>query len=285
MPGDAAATSDKSQFVHHRISSQPPPLAMRLRELLGSRDLFLILLGRELRVRYKQTALGVVWVILQPLVPAIILAIVFGAFARLPSGGVPYLLFALSGLVLYGLFSSTVTRAGNSLIRDGALITKIYFPRALLPLASGSAGIVDLLVGLVVILVLMVPLGYPPTPQLVAVPLIVALTLGLALGLGIGVAALSAHYRDFTLVVPFVLQLLLYASPVVYSMEILPPRLASLLALNPLVPLIEGFRWSLLGTPPPTAEQIVLGSASGLLMVALGLLVYSRASRDMADVI
>jgi lipopolysaccharide transport system permease protein len=285
VAGDAAETSDRGQFVHHRISPQPPPLALRLRELLGARDLFLILLGRELRVRYKQTALGVVWVILQPLVPAIILAIVFGAFARLPSGGVPYLLFALSGLVLYGLFSSTVTWSGNSLIRDGGLITKIYFPRALLPLASGSAGIVDLLVGLAVILVLMIPLGYPPTPALVALPFIVALTLGLALGIGMGVAALGAHYRDFMLVVPFVLQLLLYASPVVYSMEILPPRLAGFLALNPLVPLIEGFRWSLLGTPPPTPEQVVLGSASGLLMVVVGLLVFTRASRYMADVI
>jgi lipopolysaccharide transport system permease protein len=256
-----------------------------MRELLGARDLFVILLGRELRVRYKQTALGVVWVVLQPLVPAIIFAVVFGSFARLPSAGAPYLLFALSGLVLYGLFSGAVTRAGGSLIRDGGLVTKIYFPRELLPLASGSAGVVDFLVGLAVILVAMVAFGQALPATAMAIPVIVALTLALALGIGMAVAALSAHYRDFTIVVPFVLQLLLYGSPVVYSMEILPHSLANLLALNPLVPLIEAFRWSLLGTPAPTADRIILGSASGLLMIAAGLFVFSRASRDMADVI
>lgn len=285
MPADGTGAGRTTDLVHHRISPDPLPLGVRLRELFGARDLFVILLGRELRVRYKQTALGVIWIVLQPLVPAIILAVVFGSFARLPSADAPYLLFALSGLVLYGLFSSTVSRAGSSLIRDGGLITKIYFPRALLPLASGAAGIVDFLVGLAVILILMVVLGYVPTATVVAIPLIVALTLALALGLGMAVSALSAHYRDFGLVVPFVLQLLLYASPVVYSMEILPDTLANLLALNPLVPLLEAFRWSLLGTPAPTADQILLGSASGLVMATAGLLVFSRASRDMADVI
>jgi lipopolysaccharide transport system permease protein len=285
VPADGKEVAGAARLAHHRISPQPSPLGERLRELFGARDLFMILLGRELRVRYKQTALGIVWIVLQPLVPAIILAIVFGSFARLPSADAPYLLFALSGLVLYGLFSSSVSRAGNSLVRDGGLISKIYFPRALLPLASGSAGIVDFLVGLAVILVLMVALGYFPTVAVAAVPLIVALTLALALGLGMAVAALSAHYRDFGIAVPFVLQLLLYASPVVYSMEILPETLAKLLALNPLVPLLEAFRWSLLGTPAPTTDQILLGSASGLVLVSAGLLVFSRASRDMADVI
>lgn len=272
-------------LVHHRISPEPPPLGEQLRELLGARDLYTILLNRELQVRYKQTALGVVWVLLQPLVPAIIFAVVFGTFARLPSAGAPYLLFALSGLVLYGLFSGAVGRAGNSLIRDGGLITKIYFPRAVLPLASGSAAIVDFLVGLAVILILMGALGQALSVTVLAIPLIVVLTLALALGLGMGVSALSAHYRDFGHAVPFVLQLLLYGSPVAYSMEILPPSLTNWYALNPLVPLIEAFRWSLLGTPAPTAGQILLGSVSGLVMVIAGILIFSRASRDMADVI
>ena len=285
MPTDGAGATRAKPLVHHRISPEPPPLRQRLRELLGARDLFVILFARELQVRYKQTALGVVWVLLQPLVPAIIFAVVFGAFARLPSAGAPYLLFALSGLVLYGLFSGGVSRAGNSLIRDGGLITKIYFPRAILPLASGSAGIVDFLVGLAVILVLMVALGQALTLAVVVIPLIVALTLALALGLGMAIAALTAHYRDFGHVVPFVLQLLLYGSPVAYSMEILPSSLANVYALNPLVPLIEAFRWSLLGTPAPTAGQILLGSVSGLVAVAAGIVVFTRASRDMADVI
>jgi len=245
----------------------------------------MILLGRELRVRYKQTALGVVWVLLQPLVPAIIFAVVFGSFARLPSAGAPYLLFALSGLVLYGLFSTAVSRAGTSLVRDGGLISKVYFPRVVLPLASGSAGVVDFLVGLAVILVLMVALGQALTVAVIAIPLIVGLTLTLALGLGIAISALSANYRDFGYVVPFVLQLLLYGSPVAYSMEILPSSFANAYALNPLVPLIEAFRWALLGTPAPTAGQILLGSVSGAVMIVAGILVFSRATRDIADVI
>lgn len=274
-----------TSLAHHRISPEPAPIRERIGELLGARDLFMILLGRELRVRYKQTALGVVWVLLQPLVPAIIFAVVFGSFARLPSAGAPYLLFALSGLVLYGLFSTAVSRAGTSLVRDGGLISKVYFPRVVLPLASGSAGVVDFLVGLAVILVLMVALGQALTVAVIAIPLIVGLTLTLALGLGIAISALSANYRDFGYVVPFVLQLLLYGSPVAYSMEILPSSFANAYALNPLVPLIEAFRWALLGTPAPTAGQILLGSVSGAVMIVAGILVFSRATRDIADVI
>lgn len=272
-------------LAHHRISPEPPPLRQRIRELVGARDLAIILIRRELQVRYKQTVLGVVWIVLQPLVPALIFAVVFGSFAKLPSAGAPYLLFALSGLVLYGLFSSTVNRAGGSLIREGGLISKIYFPRAVLPLASGLAGLVDVVVGLAVVIVLMVVMGQSFSPALVATPLILGLTMTLALGIGLGVAALSAHFRDVGYIVPFVLQLLLYGSPVVYSMEVLPRSLVDLFALNPLVPLIEAFRWSLLGTPAPGIGQVLIGTASGAVMVIAGILIFSRASRDVADVV
>jgi lipopolysaccharide transport system permease protein len=194
-------------------------------------------------------------------------------------------LFALSGLVLYGLLSAAISRGGSSLIRDGQLIAKIYFPRALLPLASGSAGIVDFAVGLAVVLVLIVGFGLPLTPGILLVPIIAALTLGLALSLGAAVAALSAHYRDFGHLVPFVLQLLLYGSPIAYSLEILPPSLANVVALNPLVPLVLAFRWALLGTIAPTLPQILIGSASGIVLSLIGILIFSRASRDLADVI
>lgn len=277
--------SSQDRRLHHRISPQPPSLVEQARELLRARDLGLILLRRELQVRYKQTALGIVWIVLQPLVPALIFAVVFGTFARLPSAGAPYLLFALSGLVLYGLFSSTVSRAGGSLIRDGALISKIYFPRSVLPLASGLAGIVDFTVGLVVVFILVFALSEPLSPTLFLLPVIVGLTLTLALGLGLAVAALSARLRDVGYVVPFALQLLLYGSPVVYSMELLPSSLANVFALNPLVPLIDAFRWSLIGTPAPSLQQILIGLASGLVMTGVGILIFSRASRDIADVV
>ena len=260
-------------------------MSMRLRELWESRDLFALLLGREIKIRYKQTALGVAWVVVQPLVPAIIIAVVLGTFARLPSGGSPYLLFALSGFVVYGLFASTVNRAGTSFIRDGQLVTRIYFPRALLPLASGSAAIVDFVVSFAVLIALIFLLGHAPTAGIAAVPLVALLTISLALSVGLAIAALSAHYRDFALAVPFALQLLLYASPVVYSMELVPASIRPLYSLNPLVPLIEGFRSAMLGTPAPSGSEVLGAAITGAAVVAIAIVVFARASRDLADVI
>ena len=274
----------RQQMIHHRISSEPPPISERIEELLAAWDLGVILCLRELRIRYKQTALGVAWVLLQPLVPALILAAVFGSFARLPSGGAPYLLFALSGLTLYGLVSGVVTRAGTSLVRDGGLISKVYFPRSVLPLASGLAVFVDFSVGLAVVLGLMVALGQALTFNLVILPIVVTLTMVLSLAIGLAVAALTARFRDVGHAVPFAMQLLLYGSPVVYSMEVLPSSLVDWFALNPFVPLIESFRWSLLGTPAPTLARILIGLVTGIVITGSGIYVFSRASRNLADV-
>jgi lipopolysaccharide transport system permease protein len=271
--------------IHHRISPQPMSLWSGLRELLQSRDLFMLLLNRELQVRYKQTALGVVWVILQPLVPAIIFAVVFGTYARLPSSGTPYLLFALSGLVIYTLFSGIVSRASGSIVRDSQLVTRVYFPRVVLPLASGSAAFIDFIIGLAVLLAVMIGLGHSPSVSALLVPIIAVLTGCFGLAVGIAVSALMAHYRDFGHAVPFALQLLLYASPVLYSLELLPASVRGLYALNPLVALVEAFRWAILGTPAPEVSHIVLGSMTAVAVVAVGVMVFTRASQDVADVI
>ena len=269
----------------HRIAPEGTSALASLRELLGARDLFTLLLGREVRVRYRQTALGVLWVVLQPLLPALIFAVVFGSFARLPSGGTPYLLFAFSGLVIFGLFSGAASRAGTSFIRDGQLVTKVYFPRVLLPLAAGSAALIDFLVGVGVLLVLGLLLVAAPSLNLVAVPLIALAALALGLGLGVTVAGLSAHLRDFAIAIPFFLQLLLYASPVVYSVELVPELARDLYWLNPLVALIESFRWAVLGTAAPTATELGAAILGGTAAILAGALVYRRASRDLADVI
>jgi lipopolysaccharide transport system permease protein len=282
---NTASVAAAPGLVRHRISADPPPIADRLRELVEARDLYVLLVGRELRTRYKQTALGVIWVVLQPLVPAVIFGIVFGTFARLPSAGAPYFLFALAGFVIFGLFSSAVARAGTSFLRDGQLVTKVYFPRAVLPLAGGSAAIADFLVGLVVVLVLMAISGYVPTAVALAIPAIAIFMLAIALGFGLGISALSAHYRDFALAIPFLLQVLLYASPVVYSAELVPPSLRTLYWLNPLVAPIEAFRSVLLGTPAPSVPQIVGAVITGAATILIGALVFNRVSRDLADVI
>lgn len=271
--------------IHHRISPEAAPLRERLVDLIAARELGVMLFRRELQVRYKQTALGIAWVILQPLVPALIFAAVLGVFAGLPSSGTPYVLFALTGLVLYSLFSNIVARAGGSLLRDAPLIGKVYFPRAVLPIATGLAGLVDFMVGFVVLVVLAVLLDQPVTMTILVVPLVIAATCLLAMGVALAVAGLGVRYRDAHLAVPFALQLLLYGSPVLYSLEILPPQLSELVGLNPLVPLIETFRWAVLGTPGPTGVHILLGLASAALLVVVGLGAFGRATRDLADVI
>jgi lipopolysaccharide transport system permease protein len=271
--------------VRYRISSDPSSLATQARELWQARDLFLLLLGREIRVRYRQTLLGVAWVVLQPLVPALIVAVVLGTFARLPSAGTPYVLFALAGFVLFGIFAGAVNRAAGSFIREGQLVTRIYFPRAVLPLAAGSVAILDFAVGLVVLLLVVIALGQPIGPSILVAPVIAFVTLGLGLVVGMAVAAVSAHYRDAAIAVPFALQLLLYASPVVYSSELIPGSLRSVYALNPLVPLVEAFRASVLGTPWPATPEVIGGTIVGLAVATLALLAYVRASRDLADVV
>ena len=270
--------------VRH-ISPAPPSITEQLRELAAARDLFSILMVRELKVRYRQTALGAVWVILQPLVPALIFTAVLGTFARLPTGGTPYLFFALSGLVLYGLFSSAASRAASAFIRDGALISKVYLPRSVLPLAAGAASIVDFVVGAALLLVLLVASGWLPAAPLLLAPLIGVLALGLGLAFGLAFAGLSARYRDFLIAVPFVLQVLLYASPVIYSTELVPSSWRFLYSLNPMTALIEAFRWSLFGTSALEPGQIALGLAVGVAATFAAVLVFSRSTRDLTDVL
>jgi lipopolysaccharide transport system permease protein len=271
--------------VPHRITPEAPTILSQTREVLRAGDLFRLLFTREVNVRYKQTALGMAWVVLQPLLPALIFAAVFGAFARLPSGGTPYFLFALSGLVIFGLFSNSASRAGTAFLRDGQLVSKVYFPRALLPLATGSAAIVDFAVGVALLLVLDLATGAPLTGAVFAVPVIALAALILGLAVGLAISALSAHYRDFAIAIPFALQVLLYASPVVYSSELVPDNLRVLFAINPMVGVTEAFRFVLLGTPSPTAADVGLAAVVGLGIVLLSIVVFHRASRDLPDIL
>jgi lipopolysaccharide transport system permease protein len=271
--------------ARHRISPAPPSIGEQLRELVAASDLFSLLFSRELKVRYKQTALGAIWVVLQPLVPALIFTFVLGTFARLPSAGTPYLIFALSGLVLFGLFSSAASRAAAAFLRDGALVSKVYVPRAILPLATGSAAIIDFAVGAVLLLAVMLASGVIPSVAIVFAPLAAAGALVLGLAQGLALAALSAHYRDFAIAVPFLLQVIMYASPVVYSAELVPPDLRSIYALNPLAGLVEAFRWSLFGSSPLGIEQIALGLAVGAFATLVAIVVFARGSRDLTDVL
>lgn len=241
---------------------------------------------REVAVRYRQTALGVVWVIIQPLLAALVFAAVFGRLAGLPSDGVAYLPFAFSGTLAWGLLAQGLQRSSFSLVGEANLITKVYFPRLLLPTASVLSALTDFLVGLAVMGVFLAVYRVPMTPRLLLLPAFIAGILLLTLGLSLLLSALGAYYRDFMHAVPFMLQVWLYASPVVYSPRLIPPRWMTVYSLNPMVGLLEGFRWSLfplnLAFPWNAAGLGLLGAVLALLV---GSVVFRSIERRLADVV
>jgi lipopolysaccharide transport system permease protein len=240
---------------------------------------------RDIKVRYKQTALGVLWAILQPLVPMVLFSVIFGRIAKLPSEGIPYPLFALTGLLPWQLFATALTSASSSLVGSAGLITKVYFPRLIIPLAAVCAALADFIISLVLVLVLLAWYGVAPGVGILALPLLAAFALATALGVALWTAALNVQYRDVQYLLPFVVQAWLLASPVAYSMTLIEsPRWRLLYALNPLAGVVQAFRWALLGTAPPGATAFASVSVTVLLLVG-GLMYFRRAEDTFADVI
>jgi lipopolysaccharide transport system permease protein len=259
--------------------------ALNLGELWAYRDLLFILAGRDVKLRYKQTALGVVWVILQPLIAALIFAVIFGRFAKLPSDGNPYLLFVFCGMLPWNLFAGVLQRAGNSLVGNSNLISKVYFPRILIPLSSTAAVLVDFAISLVVMLVFMAIYQVPPTWRLLTLPFFLLLTLLASTGVSLWLTGLNVYYRDFMYALPFVIQVWMYASPVAYASAIVPERWRALFGLNPAVAFIEGFRWAMLGHSTLTFEMVVSATLISAVFLISGIAVFRRIERGFADVI
>jgi lipopolysaccharide transport system permease protein len=259
--------------------------AFDLAELWAYRDLLVILTERNLKLRYKQTALGVTWVILQPLIAALIFAVIFGVFAQLPTDGSPYLLFAFAGTIAWNLVSNAVNRAGNSLVGDSNLISKVFFPRMIIPMSAIAAVVVDFLIGLAVMGVLLLLYQQPLTPALLALPLFILLALVLSLGMSLLISALNVYYRDFMYILPFALQVWMYASPVAYSASIVPEALQPIYALNPMVGVILGFRWALLGEIAFPALALLFSVVGSVALLVIGALVFQRVQQSFADVI
>jgi lipopolysaccharide transport system permease protein len=259
--------------------------AFDMAELWAYRDLLVILTERNLKLRYKQTALGVIWVILQPLIAALIFAVIFGVFAQLPTDGSPYLLFAFAGTIAWNLVSNAVNRAGNSLVGDSNLISKVFFPRMIIPMSAIAAVVVDFLIGLAVMGVLLLLYQQPLTPALLALPLFILLALVLSLGMSLLISALNVYYRDFMYILPFALQVWMYASPVAYSASIVPEALQPIYALNPMVGVILGFRWALLGEIAFPALALLFSVVGSVALLVIGALVFQRVQQSFADVI
>jgi lipopolysaccharide transport system permease protein len=259
--------------------------ALDLSDLWRFRDLLLILMMRDVKLRYKQTALGIVWVVLQPLIAALIFAVIFGRFAGMPSGNVPYLLFVFAGLLPWNLFSGALQRAGNSLVGDSKLISKVYFPRMVIPIAGTMSVLVDFAVAFIVMVGLLIVQSWPLTANILLLPVFIAITLLIAVGVSLFISALNVYYRDFMYALPFVVQVWMYASPVVYSTDLFPTALRPFFALNPVVGIIDGFRWALLGTGEFPFVTLTISIVIGIVLFISGALVFQRVEQNFADVI
>ena len=284
---DTAANSDRRGEARPVLIVLEPTsslIPVNLRELWGYRELLYFMVWRDLKVRYKQTMLGAAWVILQPLVMALVFTIFLGKFARIPSGGIPYLLLVFSGLVPWMFFSTAVVSSGNSVVGNSHLITKVYFPRLLVPMAAIGGRLVDFAISFLVVAGLMcyyrVHIGW----RLATLPLFVLLLTTLAFGVGTLTAAWNAKYRDVTIMLPVIVQVWMFVSPIVYPVDIVPVRWRQFYNLNPLVGLIEGFRSALLNRYSDI-PAVLISVAITLVLTVYALYVFRRMERSFADVV
>ncbi len=251
-------------------------------ELWAYRELLYFLTWRDIKIRYKQTVLGFAWAILQPFLMMVVFSLFFGNLLKIPSGGIPYPLFSYAALLPWTLFAQGITRASESLVGNANMVQKVYFPRLTMPLAGILAPVVDFAIALVILVGMMLLFGYPPTLKMLWLPAFVILALATATGVGVWLAALNVKYRDIRYAVPFVIQLWLFASPVVYASNVLPARFQAIYGLNPMAGVIEGFRWALLGAEPPGSLMAV----SVIIMIVIlisGVFYFRRSETTFAD--
>ncbi len=258
-------------------------IAIDWRELYRSRELLFFLTWRDVKIRYKQTVLGLIWAVLQPLLMMAIFTVIFGRFAGVPSEGLPYPVFVFAGLLPWTFFASAVPTAGMSLVSQQQMLTKIYFPRLFVPTAAAGAFLVDLAIAFGLYGVILAVYGVVPRWTVVFLPALVVLTVLATLGLCYLLAALTVLYRDFRYVIPFLVQALMYASPVIYPVSLLPPRYQWLLALNPMCGIIEAYRSAILGTPWNPAT-LAISTIVTIALFAAGLFYFRRTERRFADI-
>lgn len=261
-------------------------LPLNPREIWEFRTLLTRFAARDVTLRYRQTALGVTWVVLQPLLTAGILAFVFGSVAKIPGpAGIPYFVFSLTGMVAWTAFSQITNRASGSLVGNAQLVSKVFFPRLALPLSTVMSTLIDVGVSLVLLAVIMAFYGIVPGVAIVLLPVWMLLIIALSLGIGMGTGALMVRYRDVQYLLPVAVQFLLYASPVAYALSAVPDDARMVFKVNPLTGLLEGMRWSVLDTARPSTGLIAYSATASMLSLLVGLVFFSRMERQFADVI
>jgi homopolymeric O-antigen transport system permease protein len=268
-----------------RIEASTGWVSLGLRELWQYRELLSFLVWRDLKVRYKQTALGVAWAIIQPLLSMVIFSLFFGRLAKMPSDNIPYPLFSYTGLVVWAYFSHALTQSSTSLVGSANLIKKIYFPRLAIPVSAVLSGVVDFGLAFLVLLGMMFYYGILPTWNSVWLPLFLLLGIVTALGVGVWLSAVNVQYRDVPHTLPFITQFWMFATPIVYPSSLLPEPWRTVYGINPMAGVVEGFRWALLGANTAPGPIILVSAAAAVALLVSGALYFRRMERSFADVI
>jgi len=257
--------------------------ALNLRDLWLYRELIFFMTWRDLKVRYKQTVLGVGWAIFQPFLTMVVFSIFFGNLADVPSDGVPYPIFSYTALIPWTLFSKALQDASRSLVANSHMITKVYFPRIILPISSVLAGVVDFLIAFVVLLGMMFYFNITPTVNIWMLPLYLLLALITAIAVGLWLSALNVLYRDINYILPFLTQFWMYLTPIAYPSSMVPEQWQAIYAINPMTGVVEGFRWALLGTGQPPGLMTLVSAIVAVLLLISGMFYFKRMERLFAD--
>ena len=260
-------------------------ISLKLRELWDYRELLYFLIWRDIKIRYKQTVLGAAWAILQPLLTMVVFTIFFGRLAKVPSDGIPYPVFSFAALLPWQLFARALTESGNSLVGNQGLITKVYFPRLVIPMSAVLAGLVDFAIAFVVLLGMMVYYGIFPNLNVLALPLFLLLAIATALAVGLWLSALNVIYRDVRHTIPFLVQFWLFLSPIAYPSSLVPEQWRTLYGLNPMAGVVEGFRWALLGREGGIGPEVLASALVVAVLLVGGLFYFQRMEKTFADVI
>ena len=268
-----------------RIEPSIRGVSLGLKGIWEYRELLIIFVWRDLKVRYRQTVIGALWAVIQPFLTMVIFSVFFGRLAGVPSDGIPYPIFSYAALVPWTFFANGVTQASNSLVNSADMIKKIYFPRLTMPMASVFAGLVDFVLALIVLLGMMLYYGFVPTINTIWLPLFVILAMITALGVSFWLSALNVQFRDVRYMIPFITQAWLFATPVAYSSSLLSEPWRTLYGLNPMVGVVEGFRWALLGTSAAPSPIILISFVVALGILISGILYFRRMEKTFADVI
>jgi len=283
--GALTVTESHSELPVQRIQRSRGLAPLNIRELWEYRELLYFLIWREVKVRYKQTALGIVWAVVQPFFTMLVFTIVFSRFGRVPSDGLPYPVFAFCALLPWQLFAFALAESSNSVVANQRLITKVYFPRLIIPLSAICVGLADFVVGFAVLLALMAYYGIAPGAAVWTLPLWTAFAVATALAVGLWLSALNVRYRDVRYTVPFLTQIWLFATPVAYPLSVVPASWRAVFALNPMVGVVEGFRWALLGNGAAPPLAVAVSALTVSVVLGGGLFYFSRTERTFADIV